>query len=69
MIAENNALTTRRSHARYGDREFVGGIPVAVIKSGKRTDFITAEEFVEDLYGKRIDHIVFKEETSCDMKM
>ena len=59
---EEKMLTTRRSHARYGDRMWIAGIPVAVIKSGKRTDFLTAEEFVEDLYGRPVDHIVFREE-------
>lgn len=35
-----------------------------VVKSGKKEDFITAEEIVEDLYGKPVDHIVFKEVVS-----
>ena len=55
-------LKTRRKKARYGDKTEIAGVPVAIIKSGKQTDFLTAEEFAEDLYGKPVDHIVFKED-------
>jgi len=54
-------LRTRRTKARYGTKVNVGGIPVVEVKSGKKTDFITIQELAEDLYGKKIDHIVFKE--------
>ena len=54
-------LRTRRTKARYGTKVKVGGIPVVEVKSGKKTDFITIEEMAEDLYGKKIDHIVFKD--------
>lgn len=64
MVEEKKLLKTRRRNARYGNREVVGGVPVAVIKSGKNTDFITAEEFVEDLYGREVDHIVFKDNST-----
>ena len=58
---EEMELRTRRTKARYGTKVMVGGIPVVEVKSGKKTDFITIEEMAEDLYGKKIDHIVFKD--------
>ena len=53
-------LTTRRNNARYGDKIMIGNRPAAWIKSCKSEDFLTAEEFAEDLYGRPVDHIVFK---------
>ena len=58
---EEMELRTRRTKARDGTKVNVGGIPVVEVKSGKKTDFITIEEMAEDLYGKKIDHIVFKD--------
>jgi hypothetical protein len=58
------ALRTRRKKARYGTKVEIAGQPLMVVKSGKKEDFITAEEIVEDLYGKPVDHIVFKEVVS-----
>ena len=58
---EEMELRTRRTKARSGTKVKVGGIPVVEVKSGKKTDFITIEEMAEDLYGKKIDHIVFKD--------
>lgn len=58
---EEIELRTRRTKARYGTKVKVGGIPVVEVKSGKKTDFITIEEMAENLYGKKIDHIVFKD--------
>ena len=54
-------LKTRRTKARYGDRGVYNGIPVAVFKSGKRKDIMTAEEIAEDIYQRPVDHIVFKD--------
>jgi exoribonuclease II len=39
----------------------VGDTPVALIKTGKKSDFMTAEEIVEDIYQRPVDHIVFKD--------
>lgn len=58
---EEQELRTRRTKAKYGTRVNVGGTPMLVIKSGKRKDYLTYEEIGEDLFGKKIDHIVFKE--------
>jgi len=57
-------LKTRRSKARYGDRVVINGIPMAVFKSGKRQDVMTAEEIAEDIYQRPVDHIVFKDEVN-----
>ena len=35
--------------------------PVVIFKAGKNKDFMTVEEIAEDVYGKPVDHIVFKE--------
>ena len=55
------ALRTRREKARYGNRAIIAGKPVAVIKAGRKSDFVTAEEFAEELYGKPVKRIVFQE--------
>ena len=55
------ALRSRRENARYGSRAFIAGKPVAVIKAGRKSDFVTAEEFAEELYGKPVKRIVFQE--------
>lgn len=57
----SDILTTRHTKVRYGDREIVGGVPVLIIKSRGKTDFVTAEEILEDLYGKPVERIIFKE--------
>lgn len=62
MMRDTEKLESRRKKARYGDRAVIAGIPVAVVKSGKKIDYVTAEEFAEDLYGRAVDHIVFKDE-------
>ena len=64
MTNNEVALRTRRKKARYGTKVEIAGQPLMVVKSGKKEDFITAEEIVEDLYGKPVDHIVFKEVVS-----
>ena len=58
---DRTALRSRREKARYGSRAFVAGKPVAVIKAGRKSDFVTAEEFAEELYGKPVKRIVFQE--------
>ena len=55
MTNNEVALRTRRKKARYGTKVEI---------AGQQEDFITAEEIVEDLYGKPVDHIVFKEVVS-----
>lgn len=59
--AGSKPLKTRRKSARYADRVMVGETPVALIKSAKNEDFLTAEEFIEDLYGKKVKKIEFEE--------
>lgn len=49
MTNNEVALRTRRKKARYGTKVEIAGQPLMVVKSGKKEDFITAEEVVEDL--------------------
>lgn len=58
-------LRTRRQNAKYGTKIEIAGQPLMIVKSGKKRDYITAEEIVEDLYGRPVDHIVFKEVINC----
>ncbi len=58
----NEPLYTKRNRVRYGSRKLVSGVPVAEIKSGKKSDIMTAEEIVEDIYQRPVDHIVFKDD-------
>ena len=61
LSEDRTALRSRREKARYGNRAFIAGKPVAVIKAGSKQDFVTAEEFAEALYGKPVKQIVFRE--------
>ena len=64
MSHSSDILRTPRKGARLGDRVILAGEPVMVVKSGKVMDFITLKELAEEMYGKPIDHIVFKDEPS-----
>lgn len=46
----NKMIRTPRKGAWVGDKEYIAGQPVVVIKSGKNRYFMTAEEVVEALY-------------------
>ena len=58
---QDTVLRTRRAKARYGTRTAIAGIPVLMVKSGKKHDYVTPEELVEDLYGRPVEKIVFKD--------
>lgn len=66
MIDDRNAMRTNRARAHYADRAEVAGKPVATIKSSRNTDFLTLEEFAQDLYDRPVDHVevIFKEVAS-----
>lgn len=53
-------LRTRREKAHYGDKVMIGETPAVKIKAGKKNDYMTATEVVEDLYGMPIQYIMFK---------
>ena len=57
-------LTSRRNRAHYGDRVFQFGMPVLNVKAGKRTDYVTGVEVVEDLYEKPVQRIIFGDGSS-----
>ena len=56
---EQDRLLTRQNRVHYGDREFIEGTPVARIKSRGKIDYVTVEEFAEDLFGRKVEAIVF----------
>ena len=60
LSMKTGKLRTRRTGLRYGDRVIVRGIPMMVVERGRKVDFMTIEEIVEDVTGKAVDHIVFK---------
>ncbi len=60
LSMKTGKLRTRRTGLRYGDRVIVRGIPMMVVERGRKVDFMTIEEIVEDVAGKAVDHIVFK---------
>ena len=62
-MGRQKPLRTRRNGTHYGDVDIVAEKPVVIFKSGKSKDFMTVEEIAEDVYGKPVDHIVFKEQT------
>ncbi|MBQ8945356.1 MAG: hypothetical protein IJ058_14355 [Lachnospiraceae bacterium] len=53
-------LKTRRNEATYGYYGTIGQKPVAHIRTNGKEDILTAEEFIEDLYGKKVKEIVFE---------
>ena len=57
---EGCRLKTRRSEATYGYYATIGKRPVAHIKTKGKEDILTAEEFLEDLYGRKVKEIIFE---------
>lgn len=51
MMSRKEKLFSKREKVHYGDYAIIDGKPVAKIKAGKKYDYVTAEEFAEDLYG------------------
>jgi len=60
-MGKETPLRSRRKNARYGTKTELAGQPVMIVKSGKKEDYVTPEELVEDLYGRPVDHIVFRD--------
>ena len=54
-------MITRRMKAKYAKKRSICGQPVAEVKCRNATDYVTVEEFAEELYGVPVDHIVFKD--------
>ena len=57
-MQDNKPLTTRRNKAHYGDRAIINGRPVANVKSRKTEDYVTLEEFAEDLIGQPVEKVM-----------
>ena len=54
-------LKTKRKCARYGSRVVVAGNPMMVVKQGNKEDYLTPEEFLQDMYQKTVKAIVFED--------
>lgn len=54
---DKKSMRTKRAHAKFADRGEIGGHKVAVIESRKKTDFLTIEEFAEELYQKPVKNV------------
>ena len=65
-VAEADRLRTRRTGARYGTKVTVGGRPAVLISSRGNQDYLTPEELLEDLYGRKVEGIVFAGGTDQD---
>lgn len=59
MLKTGEFMVSKRTRTKYAKRRKICGQPVAEVKSKNATDYVTAEEFVEELYGIPVDHIVF----------
>ena len=64
MKETGNALRTRRTEARYGTKGEVDGKPVVLVLSRGNRDYATPEEILEDLYGKKVEKVVFEGEAA-----
>ena len=60
-VKKADKLYSRRSGTRYGTRVLVGDKPAVHVQSRGKQDYITPEEIIEDLYGKKVEEIVFKD--------
>lgn len=63
MKKESRELRSRRAGAHYGQRCLVSGRPAMKVKVGKREDYVTTEEFLEDMYGQRVLSITLEDGT------
>ncbi len=60
-LNSRDVLMTRRMKAHYGDKKILAGTPVMLVKSRGKMDFVTPQEILEDLYGKPVERIIFRE--------
>lgn len=58
MTNNEVALRTRRKKARYGTKVEIAGQPLMVVKSGKKEDFITAEDSRGSLWQARRSYCI-----------
>lgn len=49
--SKRNDLRTPRHGAKFGERIWRGGKPVALVKQGNKLDTLSVEEFAAALYG------------------
>ena len=46
---------------RIGDAEYSGGYIRLVVKRGKKTDVMFPKDLIEQIYGKKVERIIFQE--------
>ena len=56
---DGTAVTTPRTKAKFGEHGMINGKPVALVKSAKRRDYLTPEEAVEAITGRRVKQIIY----------
>lgn len=50
----NNDIRTAKLKAKVGEITYVGDKPYAVIKQGKKVDYISLDEIASQLYGREV---------------
>ena len=58
-MRDGEALKTPRNGAKFGMHGMLNGEPVALVKSAKNKDYLTAKEAVEVITGRRVKEIIF----------
>ncbi len=59
-------LRSRRSRIHYADRQEIGGTPMLVLNQRNKTDYMTAEEVLSDLYQKEVVEVEVKFKEDCE---
>ena len=49
-----NDIRTVRLKAKVGEVAYIGNKPYAIIKQGKKVDWISLDEFASQLYGRQV---------------
>lgn len=61
---KNNEIRTPRANMHLADRIMVAGQPMMKIKRNSKEDYMTVEEIAEAIYGKKVERIIFKKDTT-----
>ena len=63
-------LLTKHFQAHYADKAYMGNNPVAYVKAGKKEDFLTPLDLIEQLYDRPVEcvYVLFKDGTRTVIK-
>ena len=61
-MSDGTAVTTPRTKAKFGVHGNINGVPVALVKSAKNRDYLTPEEAVEAITGRKVKKIIYYDE-------